>query len=74
MELVLLLLYSEWVETESTWYFGQNSLFYQPQMRDESDSGAIGGIKIGSGNGSTRGKPAPAPLCPPQIPHVQTRD
>jgi hypothetical protein len=29
----------------------------------------IGGIKIDRGNRSTRKKPAPAPLCPPQIPH-----
>jgi hypothetical protein len=30
-------------------------------------------MKIGRGNRSTRRKPAPAPLCPPQIPHDQTR-
>jgi hypothetical protein len=35
--------------------------------------GAIGGMKIGRGNRSTRRKPAPAPPCPPQIPHDQTR-
>jgi hypothetical protein len=35
--------------------------------------GAIGGMKIGRGNRSTRRKPAPAPLCPPQVPHDQTR-
>jgi hypothetical protein len=29
----------------------------------------IGGM-IGSGNRSTRRKPAPMPLCPPQIPHA----
>jgi hypothetical protein len=38
-------------------------------MIDEDDCGAIGGMKIGRGNRSTRRKPAPAPLCPPQIPH-----
>jgi hypothetical protein len=38
-------------------------------MIDEGGCGAIGGIKIGRGNRSTRRKPAPAPLCPPQIPH-----
>jgi hypothetical protein len=42
-------------------------------MIDEDDCGAIGGMKIGRGNRSTRRKPAPAPLCPPQIPHDQTR-
>jgi hypothetical protein len=35
--------------------------------------GAIGGMKIGRGNRSTRRKRAPAPLCPPQIRHDQTR-
>jgi hypothetical protein len=42
-------------------------------MIDEGDCGAIGGMKIGRGNRSTRRKPAPAPLCPPQITHDQTR-
>jgi hypothetical protein len=32
-------------------------------MIDEDDCGAIGGMKIGRGNRSTRRKPAPAPLC-----------
>jgi hypothetical protein len=30
-------------------------------------------MKIGRGNRSTRRKPAPAPLCPPQISHDYTR-
>jgi hypothetical protein len=42
-------------------------------MIDEDDCGEIGGMKIGRGNRSTRRKPAPAPLYPPQIPHDQTR-
>jgi hypothetical protein len=42
-------------------------------MIDEGDCGAIGGMKIGRGKRSTRRKPAPAPLCPPQIPYDQTR-
>jgi hypothetical protein len=37
------------------------------------DDGEYGGMKIGRRNRSTRGKPAPAPLCPPQIPLDQTR-
>jgi hypothetical protein len=37
------------------------------------DDGEFGGIKIGRGNRSTRRKPAPAPLCPSQIPLDQTR-
>jgi hypothetical protein len=50
-----------------------SGLLYKPQMIDDVDCGAIGGIKIGRGNGRTRRKLAPAPLCPPQIPHDQTR-
>jgi hypothetical protein len=37
------------------------------------DDGEFGGMKIGRVNRSTRKKPAPAPLCPPQIPLDQTR-
>jgi hypothetical protein len=48
-------------------------LLYQPQMRDDGDCGEIGGMNIGRGNRSTRRKPTPAPLCPPLIPHDQTR-
>jgi hypothetical protein len=33
------------------------------------DNGEIGGI-FGRGNRSTRRKPAPVPLCPPQTPHA----
>jgi hypothetical protein len=33
------------------------------------DDGEVGGI-IGRGNRSTRRKPAPVPLCPPQTPHA----
>jgi hypothetical protein len=44
------------------------SPLYQPQMIGEGDCGAIGGMEIGKENWSTRRKPAPEPLCPPQIP------
>jgi hypothetical protein len=40
-----------------------SGLLHKPQMIDEGDCGAIGGMKIGRGNRSTRRKPAPAPLC-----------
>jgi hypothetical protein len=46
---------------------------YQPQMIHDGDCGAIYGLKIGRGTRSTRRKPAPVPLCPPQIPHDETR-
>jgi hypothetical protein len=52
---------------------GTTGLFFQPRMIGDGDCGEIGGMKIGSGNRSTRRKPAPAPLCPPQIPHDYTR-
>jgi hypothetical protein len=42
-------------------------LLYQPQI--VGDGGEIGGMKIGRGNRITLRKPAPAPLCLPQIPH-----
>jgi hypothetical protein len=36
---------------------------------DDYDDGEIGGI-IGRGNGSTRRKPTPVSLCPPQTPQA----
>jgi hypothetical protein len=43
-------------------------LLYQPWMIDD-ESGAVGGMRIVRGYWSTRRKPAPMPLCTPQIPH-----
>jgi hypothetical protein len=40
------------------------------------DDAEIGGMMIGRGKRSSRRKPAPVPLCPPQTPHTartQTR-
>jgi hypothetical protein len=34
----------------------------------DCEDGEFGGMKIGRGNPSTRRKPDPVPLCPPQIP------
>jgi hypothetical protein len=48
-------------------------LLYQPHMIYDGDCGAIDGMQIGRGNRSIRRKPAPVPLCPPQILHDQTR-
>jgi hypothetical protein len=42
-------------------------LLYPPWMIDEYD--AVGRMRIGRGNGSIPRKPAPVPLCPPQIQH-----
>jgi hypothetical protein len=49
-------------------------LLYQPRMINDDDYGAVGGMRVGRGNRSTRKKPAPVPLCPPQIPHDLTWD
>jgi hypothetical protein len=67
------------VESRSDYFFiggggtfgtaATTSLLYQPQMIGDSDCAEIGGMTIGRGNRSTRRKPAPAPLCSPQIPH-----
>jgi hypothetical protein len=40
----------------------------------DDECGVVGGMRIGRGNRSTRRKPAPVPLCPPQIPHDLTLD
>jgi hypothetical protein len=61
--------YSEWGESESLGTAATTGLLYQPQMIGDGDCGEIGGMKIGRGNRRTRSKPAPAPLCPPQIAH-----
>jgi hypothetical protein len=45
------------------------ALLYQPHMVDDGGCGATVGMKIGRGNRSTRRKPVPMPLCPPQIRH-----
>jgi hypothetical protein len=45
---------------------------YQPRMMDDDEYGAVGGMRIGRGNRSTRRKHSPMPLCPPQIQHHLT--
>jgi hypothetical protein len=42
------------------------SLMFLPP--GDYDDGEFGWMKIGKGNRSTRRKPAPAPICPPQMP------
>jgi hypothetical protein len=46
-------------------------LLYQPRMID-NECGAIRRMRTNRGNRSTQRKPAPVPLCPPQIPHDMT--
>jgi hypothetical protein len=70
---IIIFYYYWWGGTKSLGTAATSGLLYKPQMIDEGDCVAIGGIKVGRGNRSTRRKPAPAPHCPPQIPHDQTR-
>jgi hypothetical protein len=44
-----------------------------PAPHHNDDCIAIGGKRIGKENPSTRGKPAPVPLCPSQTPQELTR-
>jgi hypothetical protein len=48
-------------------------LLYQTRMTDDDDCEAIGRMKLGRENRSTRRKHVPAPLCPPQISNDQPR-
>jgi hypothetical protein len=45
-----------------------------PIVDDGDECGAVGGMRIGKENRSTRRKPAQMPLCPPQIPRDLTWD
>jgi hypothetical protein len=57
----------DWVHLERRPLIG---LLYQPRMIDD-ECGAVGGMRIGRGNRSTRRKPTPLPLCrPPKLHHV----
>jgi hypothetical protein len=71
--IIIIIIIVSWVRLSALGTAATAGLLYQPQMIDDGDCGEIGGINIGRGNRSTRRKPAPAPLCPPQIPHDQTR-
>jgi hypothetical protein len=55
----------DWVHLVLRSMFG---LLWEAQLTDD-ECGAIGGMRIGRRNWSTRRKLAPVPLCPPQIPH-----
>jgi hypothetical protein len=56
-----------WIPVQSTRHYGhQWPIVPAP---GDYDDGEIGGI-IGRGDRSTRRKPAPVPLCPPQTPHA----
>jgi hypothetical protein len=70
-ELSLIRIVAGGVHTGSTRHVGH----FWPivPVPDDCEYGECGGIKIGRGNRSTRRKPAPAALCPPQIPLDQTR-
>jgi hypothetical protein len=69
----LFLISFSWVRLSPRRTAASIGLLYQARMIDDGDCGAIGKIKIGRGNRSTRRKPAPVPIRPPQIPHDLTR-
>jgi hypothetical protein len=63
----ILLMGWDWVHLVLRPLFG---LLSQPQMTDDDDDcGAISEMRICNGNRTTRRKPAPVLLCPPQISH-----
>jgi hypothetical protein len=55
----------DWVHLVRRPVFG----LFEPRMMIGDVCGALSGKRIGKGNRSTRRKPTPAPLRPPQIPH-----
>jgi hypothetical protein len=60
------------VHTGSTRHCGHNWLIVPAP--DDCEDGEVGGmIEFGRGNRTTRRKPAPTPLCLPQIPLDQTQ-
>jgi hypothetical protein len=59
------------VESRCTRHYGHQWPIV-PAPGDYGD-GEIGGM-IGRGNRSTRSKPTPGPLCPPQTPHAAVRE
>jgi hypothetical protein len=61
-----------WGETVHLVSRPRTGLLYQPRMMDKY--GVVGGMRTGRGNRSTWSKPAPLPLCSPQIPHDLTLD
>jgi hypothetical protein len=71
--IVFLVYLSGWSRTESTVTEATYWLFYQPWLVDGDDCTAVGGMNVGRGNRSTRRKPDPISLCPPQVPHDMTR-
>jgi hypothetical protein len=50
-----------------------SGLLYQHLVIDGDDCGAVNGMNVLQGNRSTRRKPAPVTVCPPQIPLDLTR-
>jgi hypothetical protein len=61
-----------WIPTGSTRHGGHWLPFIPAPV--DYDDGEFGGMNIGRENRSTRRKPAPAPLCPPQISLDRIRD
>jgi hypothetical protein len=60
-------------EADSTWLSATKWAIVGALDDDDDDDddqcGAVGGMRVGKGNRSTRSKPVPVPLYPPQIQH-----
>jgi hypothetical protein len=66
-------------DTSSGWCSGKATAHFKaiahvlPNLQSRkmtiNESGAVAGITVGKGKRRIRRKPAPAPFCPPQIPH-----
>jgi hypothetical protein len=70
---VFLFSFLGWSGTKYTITEASTGLLYQPgMMMDDDECGAVSGM-FGRGNQNTWRKPAPVPLCPPQIPHDLTQ-
>jgi hypothetical protein len=57
-----------------SWLFNYALSIEATCRRMINDRKEVGGMKTGGRNRSTDRKPAPMPLCPPQIPHNLTWD
>jgi hypothetical protein len=53
---------------ESIWYVGHYLIYSTSPRWSMMSVETVGGMRIGRGNWSTRRKPVPVSLCPPQIP------
>jgi hypothetical protein len=71
--LLLLVIYIFLVGLWGYWLCGHSCPIVPASGDSEDDCGEADGMLIGRGNRSSRRKPAPVPLCPPQTPYLPGR-